>query len=204
MLGDFAVLNGTEQLFIFLMPLVSSLALLGQVKAALVINGPLTVLMTAASVAALPVLARRRSGADTVPVRAGVVVGVVLACAASCYAVALFVMPASWGHVLFGDTWQGIGILPALIAIQLAVNAFNQGAVLVLRAIGEAGRLLVARVILLPLGVVVGLIVAHVGGTVAIGLTLIAFTLLYGVVWWGIVLRVRRRLPAPLTEAVPA
>ena len=48
MLGDFAVYTVRDSLFVFLLPVVTTFALLGQVKAAMVATGPLSVLMRVA------------------------------------------------------------------------------------------------------------------------------------------------------------
>jgi O-antigen/teichoic acid export membrane protein len=204
MLGDFAVLSVSENGFVLLLPLVTSFALLGQVKAALVVSGPLSVVMTAASVAALPLLARGDGPDRKVPVRAGVLAGACMAAVAVCFALVLLVIPPAWGHRLFGDVWTGIGVLPVLIALYFAVLCFNQGAVLVLRAIGEVRRLLVGRLVLAPASVVVPLVAARLGGATALGVAAIALGAVYGLTWWSIVARVRRRSPAVAAEPVRA
>lgn len=201
MLGDFLVIHASESLLIFLLPLVASYALLGQAKAAMVVNGPLSVLLTAASVVALPMLARRRQAGQDVPVRAGVLAGSAVAVVAACWGVLLLFLPAAWGEALFGEAWAGTGVYPALVAFQYAVLCFNQGAILVLRAVGEVGRVLLLRIALVPVLLVVPLVAVELGGLPAMGAAGIGLTALYGAVWWGLVLRVRRRQSAAEAEA---
>jgi hypothetical protein len=204
MLGDFLVIHASESLLIFLLPLVTSYALLGQAKAAMVVNGPLSVLLTAASVVALPLLARRRQAGQGVPVRAGLLAGSAVAVVAACWGLLLLFLPAAWGAALFGDAWAGTGVYPALVAFQYAVLCFNQGAILVLRAVGEVGRVLLARIALLPVLLVVPLVAVKLGGLPAMGVAGIGLTALYGAAWWGLVLRVRRRQGAVEAVAVGA
>jgi O-antigen/teichoic acid export membrane protein len=211
MLGDFAVLSVETNLFVFLLPLVTSLALLGQYKAAYVVNGPLSILMTAAALVALPLLARRRAEDGAAPLGVGLAIGTGMAVVAAGYGVALLLVPAGWGELLFGDSWVGVGILPALIAFNFAVLCLNQGALLTLRAIGEVRPVLVARTVLLPVSVLLPLVAAGQGGAPALGAALIVLAGLYGAVWWLLALRAARRLrrtgpaePAEPSEAVPA
>jgi O-antigen/teichoic acid export membrane protein len=202
MFGDFLVYTGAENLVVFLVPLVSSLALLGQIKAAQVVNGPLSVLLSAATIAALPLMARQ-AGAGVVPVRTGLLAGLAMGAVAVVYGIALLVLPQSWGELLFGETWSGVGILPALLAFQFALLGVSVGAQLVLRATGQAGRLLVIRLLVAPVVVGVPLVAVWLGGTVAYGLAESGVAGLLGAVWWALVVRGRRRPPAPLVpEAV--
>jgi O-antigen/teichoic acid export membrane protein len=193
MLGDFAVLSLSDYVGVFLLPLVASFALLGQWKAAQTVSGPLSILMTAGSLAALPALARRWEQHRVVPLRAGLMIGAGLATVAFGYGLVLLVVPDSWGELLFGDAWVGVGVLPALIAFQFAVIGINQGALFTLRAIGGVRPVVVARLVLLPVGIAVPLGAASFESPGVLGAALIALTVVYGVVWWTIALRAARR-----------
>jgi O-antigen/teichoic acid export membrane protein len=194
MLGGFAVTTARENLFIFLLPLVTSFAVLGQVKAAMVVNGPVSILMTAASISALPALARSSGTNGSVPVRTGGQIGVGMAAVAGCYGLALLATPSVWGQ-LFGEAWVGVGALPALIAFSYAVTCLGQGAVLVLMAIGEPARLLRARVALIPVGVLLPLGAARFGDLPLLGIATIVSSVIHSAVWWWIVIRLDRRVP---------
>jgi len=204
MLGDFALLSLSESGFIFFLPLVASLALLGQVKAAMVVNGPLSVLMTAASVVALPLLARRRASSGAIPVRTALAVGSVLAGIASCYALVIVFLPPAWGTALFGDSWVGVGWLPAFLAFQYVIVCFGLGGVLTLRAIGEVRRILFVRLVMVGPGLVVPLVAARLGGATALGVSFVVMSLVYALLWWAMTLRLQRRPSVVLADPVPA
>jgi len=198
MLGDFAVYTVRDSLFVFLLPVVTTFALLGQVKAAMVATGPLSVLMTAAGIAALPELARRWASSSRVPARAGFLVGAGMATVAGCYGLALLALPPAWGQWLFGESWVGVGVLPALLAFQSAVLCLGQGAILTLLAIGSPGWLLRARLALLPLTLLVPLLAARFGGLTVLGVSSIGIALVTGAVMWALLLRLARRTPDPV------
>jgi O-antigen/teichoic acid export membrane protein len=204
MLGDFAVLSLSENGFVLLLPLLTSFSLLGQVKAAQVANGPLNVLTAAVALAGLPVLARRRAIEGAVPLRAAVVLAGGLATVAACYGVVLLLLPPSWGQLAFGDSWVGVGILPALIAFQYAVLCCNQGALMLLRAVGEVRRLLVGRIVLVPIQLGLPLLAAWSGGVTLLGASLIVVAAVFGAVWWVIAVRTARSTVGAAAEPQPA
>lgn len=190
MFGDFLVTSGSTQLVVFLLPLVSSLSVLGALKAAQVAIGPLQIAMTAAIVVAIPSVNRlSRAGRGDLALRRGVAVAGLGFAAGCTYAVVVTLVPASWGEQVLGDSWrEGDGVV-GLIALQYAIIAVLQGATVVLRGTLQTRLALVVRLYVTPGNVLIPLLGAYLGGVRGLGIALAGSAALGAVMWWTATVR---------------
>lgn len=180
---DFLANNGIGQAATALVPVVSSLAVAGGLRAGSIIFGPLNVLYSALTVFLIPRIRRSITAHRVLPSPAPIAL---CALAAFCglYAALVLVIPESLGEALLGPSWHaGQSVAPLLIAGYL-LQTVAQILVQIMRLRGSAGlvvrvRLLVAT--LLFFGVLAG---AALFGLLGAASAFVLAPMISIVPWW--------------------
>jgi O-antigen/teichoic acid export membrane protein len=97
---------------------------------------------------------------------------------------AILALPESLGRTLLHDTWEPARRVVFVLALALAVSAANTGAIIGLRALGEANRLFRTRLIASSLIMVSVVIGAALGGAVGAAAGNAIGTAPATVLWW--------------------
>ncbi|MEU0127127.1 hypothetical protein [Streptomyces sp. NPDC006289] len=128
---EFGVGNATSQLSVLGLGSVATPLLVGALRGATTLFGPLNVLFTSATSFGPPLLGR--IGDERRRVRATAVLGGVLACTAALWATALALLPGRVGRELLGDTWPTAAALLPATGSQYAAMAVGTCGLLALR-----------------------------------------------------------------------
>ncbi|MEU0148090.1 hypothetical protein ABZ119_19350 [Streptomyces sp. NPDC006288] len=128
---EFGVGNATSQLSVLGLGSVANPLLVGALRGATTLFGPLNVLFTSATSFGPPLLGR--IGDERRRVRATAVLGGVLACTAALWATALALLPGRVGRELLGDTWPAAAALLPATGSQYAAMAVGTCGLLALR-----------------------------------------------------------------------
>lgn len=115
---------------------------LGALRGAATLLSPVNVLIATVPLAVLPAAAKRREGeVHLVITVTAALLAFVLVCGFT-----LWLLPASWGHMLLGDTWDTARPLVPIVALEFAGVALWNGALTVLRLRRGERRALKLRV----------------------------------------------------------
>jgi O-antigen/teichoic acid export membrane protein len=184
-LSDYVVMAGAQQLLLLLLPAVTSIGGVAALKTAQVVNGPLTVLINAATVVLLPSFARYRE-ADNFPeaVRLGCRTSAILSACGGVYVVATALVLPRWGDALLGEQWQNSRSIVPLICMQMALMGLSHGAVLLLRGFSCGGPLVLARLAVTPVNIGAPLVGAGLVGASGMAWGMVVAALHAAVVWW--------------------
>lgn len=201
MFYDFLLSASSSQALIFALPLVCGLAAVGALKVAQVACGPLAVLGVAITVSTLPLVARSvAAGQVKRAVKQSVQASGLLVAVNLGYAMALLVLPQSWGVAVLGESWQEGGRVAPLIAMQSAAIGASQGALIFLRAGGQAKRSLLARAFMTPLIILVPLTGSFLDGAFGFAVGLAVIWGVMTIPWWWLALCHSRQLHAVETK----
>ncbi|WP_101847242.1 MATE family efflux transporter [Zhihengliuella sp. ISTPL4] len=192
---DYAVGSGGALLTTGLLGLVDDGRILGAVRGAGTLLGPLNLIATTARSLLLPFLSRR----DDVPgrqIRSAVRVTAIQVAVLAPFLVALQFLPDAWGEQLLGETWQlaSLALLPlSLEAIFALVGAVaNSGH----RVAFAGGRSLTLRLVVgIPRPFIV-LACAYAWGLAGATWSMTAISALNAVLWWASYHHLSRR-PRP-------
>ncbi|MGY1724514.1 hypothetical protein [Blastococcus sp. SYSU DS0533] len=194
LLGDFALSSGSGQLTIFVLPLVAGTALLGQLKAAQVANGPLNITVAAASVICLPMVARAVESDAGRALRIGRLASLALAGVAVVYGTALVLLPEDVGRALFGESW-GSGWLVAAVSAQMVLFGITHGALLAMRGSRNTKAALRVRIGVAPIAVVLPVALTAVWGRTGLMVGLVVAAATMSLVSWLVAVRVVPQTP---------
>lgn len=128
---EFGVGNATSQLSVLGLGTVGSPLVVGALRGATTLFGPLNVLFTSATSFGPPLLAR--VGDERRRIRATAALAGVLAATAALWATVLALLPDKVGGQLLGDTWQSAAALLPATGSQYAAMAFGTCGLLALR-----------------------------------------------------------------------
>ncbi|MFJ2417877.1 MATE family efflux transporter [Streptomyces brevispora] len=128
---EFAVGNATSQLSVLGLGVVGNPLVVGALRGATTLFGPLNVLFTSATGFGPPLLGRLAT--DRLRVRATVALAAVLAATAAGWATVLALLPGSAGRHLLGDTWPTAAALLPATGSQYAAMAVGTCGLLALR-----------------------------------------------------------------------
>lgn len=158
------LLHLPPQLVYLLMPLVAGIDELGEVRAAYVVFGPLGVVFSGLSMAALPAAVRAASGGAVLPLarRLSVVLGVV----AVGWGVLVVAVPAPVGELLLGPSWTQTTAARAFLALSAVAEGVFVGAWIALSARALPGRLVRVQALTGPVQLVAGVGLAWYAGAV--------------------------------------
>ncbi|WP_299538504.1 hypothetical protein [uncultured Streptomyces sp.] len=193
---EFGVGNATSQLSVLGLGAVGNPLVVGALRGATTLFGPLNVLFTSATSFGPPLIGRLDG--DRRRVRAAAALGAVLAAVAALWATALALLPAGAGRQLLGDTWGPASALLPASGSQYAAMAVGTCGLLALRMLDPKTTLAIQVVFSLTA------VAFLAGGYALAGIEGAAWGLCLGSVCkaaatWTRVARLRRR-PAP---AVP-
>ncbi|MEV1045710.1 hypothetical protein [Streptomyces sp. NPDC049916] len=202
---EFGVGNASGQLSVLGLGAVGNPLLVGALRGATTLFGPLNVLFTSATSFGPPILGR--IGDERRRVRATAALAAVLAGTAVLWATALALLPDRAGRQLLGETWPvAAGLLPAT-GSQYAAMAVGTCGLLALRMLDP--RTTLAIQVVFSLTAVAFLVGGYaVGGVLGAAWGLFLGSLGKAVVTWVRVARLRRRTAAPgrgvSADALPA
>ncbi|MEV0915585.1 hypothetical protein AB0I93_15120 [Streptomyces sp. NPDC049967] len=128
---EFGVGNATSQLSVLGLGMVGNPLVVGALRGATTLFGPLNVLFTSATGFGPPLLGRLAS--DRLRVRATAALAAVLAATAAGWATVLALLPGSMGRHLLGDTWPTAAALLPATGSQYAAMAVGTCGLLALR-----------------------------------------------------------------------
>jgi hypothetical protein len=206
-LGEFVAAQGSVQLAVIAVGAVGGLAVVGSIRAAQVLFGPLNVFSMGVSMVAIPeaVRALRRSTADLFAnVR---YLSSVLAGSALGWGLLLLLLPDRVGVVILGSSWDAASPLIIPAAIMRVIHGSSFGAVTGMRALAAARRSFWVRLATSPLFTAGGVIGALSGGALhaAWGIV-VGSTVSTSIWWWQLRRAVKAHAAGPDrgTEGVPA
>lgn len=197
---EFGVGNATSQLSVLGLGAVGNPLLVGALRGATTLFGPLNVLFTSATSFGPPLLGRIAGERRRVRVTVGL--GALLAATAALWATVLALLPERAGRELLGDTWPTAAALLPATGSQYAAMALGTCGLLALRMLDPRTTLSIQVVFSLAA-------VAFMAGGYALGGVpgaawgLCLGSLCKAVATWIRVARIRRGIPAP-DEAVTA
>ncbi|MFE3516321.1 hypothetical protein [Streptomyces sp. NPDC059166] len=191
---EFGVGNATSQLSVLGLGAVGSPLLVGALRGATTLFGPLNVLYTSATSFGPPLLGRVTD--ERRRVRATGALAAVLALTAALWAAALMLLPDRAGRELLGDTWPVAASLLPATGSQYAAMAAGTCGLLALRMLDPRTTLSIQVVFSLTA------VAFMAGGYVLGGVPGAAWGLCVGSVCkaaatWARVARIRRRKPVP-------
>jgi O-antigen/teichoic acid export membrane protein len=198
MLTDFFVATGAQQVIVFILPLVSSLAVLGALKAAQVAAGPLQIAITAANVVTVPTVAKLSSERRfDLAARRGLQLSALIFCVGLLYTLLLAILPAAIGRAAFSASWVKGSEIAVYVGLQFAFLGALQGALVVLRGTRNTRRALIVRLWITPLNILGPLTGAALGGVEGLGIAMVATASFSVMVWWATVWRTVRSTMQP-------
>lgn len=197
---EFGVGNATSQLSVLGLGAVGNPLLVGALRGATTLFGPLNVLFTSATSFSPPLLGRITE--ERRRVRATAALAAALATTAGLWATVLALLPDSAGRQLLGDTWSVAAALLPATGSQYAAMAVGTCGMLALRMLDPRTTLAVQVVFsLIAVAFLAGGYL--VGGVLGAAWGLFLGSLCKAAATWIRVARIRRRKPAP-GEAVTA
>ena len=137
---DWGALNATVQLSYYLLGVTAGLAVLGDLRAAMLLIGPLNIVVMGAVMILVPELTRfRRSTGNRLIVPAAAI-SIVLLVVALAWLAAVAVLPESVLETLLGDAASNARPLIPDLLVVLVISMLCQGPLVCLRATGDVRR----------------------------------------------------------------
>jgi O-antigen/teichoic acid export membrane protein len=196
-LSDFVITTGAQQATLLLLPAVSSLGVVGALRTAQVVNGPLNVLIGATAIVLLPSAARRREARNlTGALRDARRAAGHLVAISAVYLVLLSLALPHWGQPLLGDQWQNSRAVIPLICVHMALMGLLQGPVLTLRGFGRVRSLVPTRLVITPGNMAAPLVGAYFGGAIGMAWGMLLSASAAALVWWLALCRFTRAAQA--------
>ncbi|MET7502373.1 hypothetical protein [Streptomyces microflavus] len=191
---EFGVGNATSQLSVLGLGAVGNPLLVGALRGATTLFGPLNVLFTSATSFGPPLLGRITE--ERRRVRATAALAAALATTAGLWATVLALLPDNAGRQLLGDTWSVAAALLPATGSQYAAMAVGTCGMLALRMLDP--RTTLAVQVVFSLTAVAFLAGGYViGGVLGAAWGLFLGSLCKAAATWIRVARIRRRKPAP-------
>lgn len=183
LLADFVLLIGASQVASFTVGIVAGLDELGALRAASVLVGPVTTVLTAARVTVVPEMVR--IGARGRPiVRLVVRISAGLGTVTALMTLGLVVLPDQVGRRILGASWADARKLTVLVALGIVAVALNVGPIAGLRAMAALRRVVRARSMMTAFVVIGGVSGAFLGGAVGSAAGNAVGNFLGVLVWW--------------------
>ncbi|MFE0510976.1 hypothetical protein [Streptomyces sp. NPDC058964] len=182
--GEFIAAAGAVHLVSFGIGVTAGLAAAGSIRGALLVFGPLSVILMAAGVVLLPEFVRNAHFSVDVLARNARLASWTLFGVSVVWGLVCLAMPASIGRHLLGQNWSGARPILPQIAVMMCGAGTSVGATLGLRALGEARRSLRARLGIIPVTIVGGLLGAAVWDAAGAAMGFAAASVTGAVVWW--------------------
>jgi O-antigen/teichoic acid export membrane protein len=182
-LGEFAVGLGSFQLSLWLIGFIGGLAVLGAIRAASVVLGPLRILLIAAPGAAIPELVRLRTGSVQRVTRTVTTISLALGLLIGAWGVGAWLLPASIGELVVGDSWEPARRVLLLITLSWSGLGLATGPMIGLRALAAARRSFRTRLLVAPALLFLPVIGVALGGLTGAGAGMAAVTCGSAVLW---------------------
>lgn len=183
-LAQFGAIQGAARLGDFGVGAVAGVGALGSLRGAMMLLGPLNVLVMGSRLIALPEAVRLLSSSPHRLRHACVLVSVGLASTAVLWGLVLILLPEAIGEALLGATWEGAQSVMFPMALAMAGSGIAIGAGVGLRAMLENRRATKARVIISILSVGAAIGGAAIGGAAGAAWGIAVVSLFAGGVWW--------------------
>lgn len=164
LLADFAMLNGSIQVTFYLVAGVAGLTAVAGLRAAQTLLGPLSVILLASRVFAIPEGVRMRNADYSRLLGATRWFAVILVATASVGCAAIWFLPDRLGHAVLGASWAPARSVLAGMAALTIGRAATLAAAVGLRALDNPRRIMLARALTAPM-----LVAAGAAGAVAAG-----------------------------------
>jgi O-antigen/teichoic acid export membrane protein len=182
---DFFALAGQVHMLLYALGVVAGVAAFGSYRAAQLLLGPLNTLFFATLSTAVPEGARLRANADGSLYRMVRNLAIALPALALAWVGALTLLPDAVGTELLGASWPGARDLIVIVGVGTAVTGVIAAADSGLRALAAARRGLRARVLLLPLVALGGLVGAALGEAAGFAAGLLVANTIGGAIFWA-------------------
>jgi O-antigen/teichoic acid export membrane protein len=180
--GDFAVATLISQVSLFAVGAFAGLSEAGGFRGAQLLLGPLNVVFVGVAMVALPEAVGILQASPSKLQRACTVLSVSMAACAGVWGIGAFLIPSRLGVQFLGHSWNlAHGLVIPTMFIQAGVGVIA-GAGLGMRALANARRGLLARIIMAPVSLAGGL-----GGAAVFGARGAAWGLAISFVWGGLV-----------------
>jgi hypothetical protein len=191
--GEFLTARGIIPLSQTLLAAIAGMAALGAVRASLVFFGPMFTLQGGMYLVAVPEGAQVRDDPQRMR-RMMIVVAAGSACIAAGWMVVGLLLPDSAGHALFGPTWDDAETLVVPMGVMMIAATLFSGALLGLRALGDARRSFRCRLRTAPCHFAFSLVGGALDGArgFALGLALAETTA--AIIWWRAFLQALREI----------
>jgi O-antigen/teichoic acid export membrane protein len=182
--GDFAATSGLNKTTTYLVATIAGLTATASLRGANILLGPVNVMFQGIPPVALPEAARLRSQSASVLQKSMIALSASLSATAVACGLGILALPESVGRTLLHDTWEPARRVVFVLALALAASAANTGAIIGLRALGEANRLFRTRLIASSMIMVSVVIGATLGGAVGAAAGNAIGTTPATVLWW--------------------
>jgi hypothetical protein len=167
--GDFIIRNGAQKVGVYTVAAIAGLSATGAIRGMTLLLTPLIVFFQGLDPIKVPDAVRIVNRTPERLWRWSLRLSLAFTGVALAYAVAMLFFPDSLGRILLKDTWNATAGLLFIGAIAYAGNAASNGAMVGVRALGDARRLFKARLFvgpLMTLGTIAGAAVGAAPGAV--------------------------------------
>ncbi|MFD5063872.1 hypothetical protein [Streptomyces sp. NPDC058394] len=182
--GEFIAATGAVHLVSFGVGATAGLAAAGSIRGALLVFGPLSMILIAAGVVLLPEFVRNAHLSVDVLTRNARLASWALLGVSVVWGLVCLATPASIGQRLLGQNWPGVRSILPQIAVLMCGTSASVGATLGLRALGAAPRSLRARLSIIPVTIVGGLLGAALWATAGAATGFAVASVTGAVIWW--------------------
>lgn len=170
--GDFIIRNGTEKVSVYTIAAIAGLSATGAIRGMTLLLAPVEVVFQGLVPVKVPDAVRTVNRDPDRLWRWSIRLSLAFTGVALAYAVAMLFFPDSLGKILLKDTWNATAGLLVIGALSQAGHAANIGAMVGMRALGDARRLFNARLFVGPfttLGTIAGAVMGAAPGAVVGG-----------------------------------
>ncbi|SDK41822.1 Membrane protein involved in the export of O-antigen and teichoic acid [Arthrobacter sp. ok362] len=179
-----AAINGAQQVVFFAIGAFVGLSAVGEMKLALVLLGPVNVLVQGLGVVAVPEAARAIAAGRSRFLRVTSVFSLAVAFGALLWGLTVTLLPGSWGAALVGQGWLTASALVLPMFLVQVFNGAKTGAAVGLRGMGAASRSMWTRISTSSLVVVISVAGAAIAGVQGAAWGLVVAAALSTVLWY--------------------
>ena len=179
-----AAVNGAQQIVFFAIGAFVGLTGVGEMKLALVLLGPVNVLVQGLGVVAVPEAARAIATGRSRFLRVTSVFSLAVALGALLWGITVMLLPGSWGAALVGRGWLTASALVLPMFLVQVFNGAKTGAAVGLRGMGAAKRSMWTRISTSSLVVLFSVAGAAVAGLPGAAWGLVLAAALSAVLWY--------------------
>lgn len=183
-LAESIVLTGTQQAYFFVIGAISGLGAVGEIRLALVVLGPVNIVIQGVGMAALPEVVRAAHRSRRSLLTSALAVSALVSLSALLWGLAVLTLPHNWLDWLVGTSWASASAVVLPLMLMQVLNGLNTGAYMGLRAMQQVNRGLALRIVSSAdflLGATIG---AAVGGATGAAWGLVVAGAMNSVLWW--------------------